>query len=332
MPLQPLTNLQLQRFIVFFGVLLLATKFIAYLITHSNAILTDALESIVNVAAALLGWYSLWLSAKPRDRDHPYGHGKIEFLSAGIEGSLILFAGVMIVGKSVYNFFHPQQLESLDLGLSLVLATGLINFAAGFYAEKQGEKTGSLALVGSGQHLKSDAYSTFGIVIGLVLILLFRFEWLDNAIAVILGGWIIYTGTRVTRRAVAGIMDEADSELLEKLIGKLNENRREPWVDLHNMRVIKYGPVWHIDCHLTVPWYYSVREAHREVEQFNELVRKEFHNPVEFFIHTDYCLPPQQCKICVMSACNQRTAAFEKGIEWDSDNVLNNNKHGLNSP
>jgi len=320
---------QLQLFVVIFGVVLLIAKFTAYLLTHSNAILSDALESIVNVAAAFMGLYSLRLSAKPRDADHPYGHGKIEFVSAAVEGSLILFAGVLVMGKSGFNFFHPQHLESLDVGLYIIIATGFVNYAIGFIAERQGNKTGSLALAGSGQHLKSDAYTTGGIILGLILILVFKLEWLDNAVAIVFGAWITFIGSRVVRKAIAGIMDEADYDLLDKLISKLNENRMPSWVDLHNMRVIKYGTVWHIDCHLTLPWYLNVQEAHKQIELLYALVTKEFQNPVEFSIHSDYCVPPQQCRICILDSCTERKTQLEKRVEWNLETVLKNQKHGL---
>jgi len=235
----------------------------------------------------------------------------------------------MIVGKSGYNFFHPMLLKSLDVGLYIIVATGVVNFLMGYVAERQGTRTGSLALVSSGQHLKSDSYSTAGIIVGLVLIIIFKVSWLDNAVAILFGLWITWVGMKVVRKAIAGIMDEADYDLLEKLISKLNENRRPAWVDIHNMRVIKYGTVWHIDCHLTVPWYYTMMDAHHEVESFYHLVNKEFQNPVEFFIHTDYCLAPQQCKICLLENCVKREAAFEKRIEWNLDTVLKNLKHGV---
>lgn len=321
--------MQLQLFVVIFGVVLLIAKFTAYLLTHSNAILSDALESIVNVAAAFMGLYSLRLSAKPRDADHPYGHGKIEFVSAAVEGSLILFAGVLVMGKSGFNFFHPQHLESLDVGLYIIIATGFVNYAIGFIAERQGNKTGSLALAGSGQHLKSDAYTTGGIILGLILILVFKLEWLDNAVAIVFGAWITFIGSRVVRKAIAGIMDEADYDLLDKLISKLNENRMPSWVDLHNMRVIKYGTVWHIDCHLTLPWYLNVQEAHKQIELLYALVTKEFQNPVEFSIHSDYCVPPQQCRICILDSCTERKTQLEKRVEWNLETVLKNQKHGL---
>jgi cation diffusion facilitator family transporter len=295
-----LSNVRLQWWVVIIGIVLLIAKSVAFLLTNSNAILTDALESIVNVIAGLIGLFSLSLSAKPRDADHPYGHGKIEFISASIEGALVFFAGIIIIGKSVYSFFYPHPIQELDTGIIIVLITGIANYSLGYVSTKQGQKTDSLALVGSGQHLKSDAYSTFGIIVALILIRVTGFSLLDNLIAAGFGIFICITGYRVLRKAIAGIMDEADYDLLKKIISKLNKERREEWMDVHNMRVIKYGHVLHIDCHLTVPWYFSVQQAHGEVDAFDRLVKSDLLNPVELFIHTDPCVPPKQCRICLL--------------------------------
>lgn len=311
------------------GVVLLLAKFTAYLLTHSNAILTDALESIVNVIAGSIGLYSLHLSAKPRDADHPYGHGKVEFLSAGFEGAMVLFAGFIIVGKSIHSFFYPVALHDLDTGIYIIAATAIINFGLGFICTQQGKKSDSLALVGSGEHLKSDSYSTFGIIAALILIYFTGYKFLDNLIAIGLGIFICFTGYQVMRKAIAGIMDEADYDLLKKIISELNEKRHDEWVDLHNMRVIKYGSVLHIDCHLTVPWYFQVKDAHEQVSSVDDSIKSELANPVEIFIHTDACVPPASCKICLMKNCLVRQASFEKRIEWNLETSLRNKKHGL---
>lgn len=122
------------------GLVLLLAKFWAWWLTNSNAILTDALESIINVVAGGFALFSLWLSAQPRDENHPYGHGKIEFLAAGFEGALILLAGLLILYKSVYNLVHPQPLQQLDLGILLVAISGLANFFLGSWLKREGKK------------------------------------------------------------------------------------------------------------------------------------------------------------------------------------------------
>ena len=322
-------NLILQRWVVIAGLAMLLAKFAAYTITRSNAILTDALESIVNVVAGIIGLYSLQLSAKPRDADHPYGHGKVEFISASIEGAMIFFAGLILIGKSIYSFFFPQTLNDIDIGITIVAFTAMVNYILGYWCVKQGIKTNSLALTGSGEHLKSDAYSTLGIIVALILIFFTNYRLIDNLVAIGFGTFISITGYRVVRRALAGIMDEADTELLKKIISELDESRHEAWVDLHNMRVIKYGNVFHIDCHVTVPWYYNVQESHSELNSITETVKSQFSNPVELFIHTDPCVPPHQCKICILKTCGVREALFEKRIEWNLNTVLQNKKHGM---
>ena len=321
-------NLQVQKWVAAISVLLLAVKFIAYYVTHSVSMLTDALESIVNVAAGFIGLYSLYIAAKPRDIDHPYGHGKAEFISAAIEGTLITSAGAIIIYKAIRSLITPVELQKLDYGIYLVAAAGVINYIVGFITESKGKKSKSLALTASGKHLQSDSYSTFGIIVGLILIYFTDLKWIDPAVAIIVAIIIIYTGYKILRKSIAGIMDEADIELLKKIVDLLNKNKRENWVDLHNLRVINYGAILHIDCHLTVPWYLNVNEAHAEVEALSSLVRNEFGASVELFVHVDGCLP-FSCKVCNKQNCNVRKHNFEKRIDWTLANVLQDQKHRL---
>jgi len=321
-------NLNIQKWIAAISVLLLAAKFLAYYLTHSVAILTDALESIVNVAAGFIGLYSLYISAKPRDINHPYGHGKAEFLSAAIEGTLILSAGAIIIYKAVQHLIFPGPIHSIDKGIILIGITGIVNLGVGFLGVRYGRRNESLALIASGRHLVSDSYSTFGIVAGLLLISFTKLLWIDGAIAIVFGFIIIYTGYRILRRSVAGIMDEADEELLEKMVQVLNANRKENWVDLHNLRVIKYGSILHVDCHLTVPWYLNVHEAHADIDALASLIRREFGESLELFVHSDGCLYVQ-CPICSKSDCPVRHHPFEKKVEWSLGNIISNKKHQL---
>jgi cation diffusion facilitator family transporter len=310
------------------GLLLLCVKFFAYFKTHSNAILTDALESIINVIAGGFSLYGLYLAAKPHDEDHPYGHGKIEFIAASIEGSLILSAGIAMIVKSCYNFFYPVKIASLDIGLILVVLSALVNFFMGLYATRSGEKNGSLILVASGAHLRTDAYTSVGLLAGLGLILLTGLYWLDNVIAILMGAAIIYSGFRILKRSVAGIMDEADFALLAKVVDHLNRNRRPNWQDIHNLRIIKFGDKIHIDCHATIPWYFNAIEVHDELKIIEEKIKEVIPNNLETFIHSDPCLP-KCCEICYKSDCVYRVYPLVHTIEWTLDNVMRNEKHFL---
>ncbi|MDB5211170.1 MAG: cation transporter [Sediminibacterium sp.] len=304
------------------------TKIIAYQFTHSLAILTDALESIVNVIAGFIGLYSLYVAAKPRDLDHPYGHGKAEFVSAAIEGGLIVAAGVMIIYETVLNFVQESPLQKLDTGLWLIGITAVINFIAGAICLNIGKQNNSLALQASGKHLQIDTVSTLGIIAGLVVILLTKLYWLDKLIALGMSALIIYNGYKIIRASLAGIMDEADMKLLTQFITVLNENRRPNWIDLHNLRVIKYGALLHIDCHLTVPWYLNIHEAHLEIDELAKLIKKQFGDAIELFVHTDGCLP-FSCTICTKNDCPVRQQPMKARLEWTLQDIIANRKHQL---
>lgn len=301
---------------------------IAWWWTKSVSVFTDALESTVNVATGLIGWYSLWLAAKPRDRNHPYGHGKAEFISSAIEGTLIAIAGILIIYEAVRHLQHPQQLQKLDGGMLLIGITAVINYMAGTFAIGKGKKTRSVALEASGKHLRSDTYSTMGIIAGLVLIRFTGWLWLDAVVAMVFAVIILVTGYKVLRKSLAGIMDEADLHLLEEMIVYINRNRPAQWIDMHNLRMIQYGNVLHLDGHLTLPWYYNVQEAHQEIDALDKLIKEQFGDTIELFVHVDGCMD-FSCRICSLAICPVRQHSQERRLDWTIDNVLKNEKHGL---
>lgn len=310
------------------AILLFSIKILAYYLTNSVAILTDALESTVNVIAAFIGLYSLWLSAKPRDQDHPYGHGKVEFISAALEGSFIFLAGLLIMIEAVQRLIEPHPVQSLSEGIWLVMAAGAINFGVGLLALRRGKRSHSLALEASGQHLLSDSYTTLALVTGLGLMWWTGANWLDAVIAILLAALLLFTGYRIVRRSIAGIMDESDIQLLREMIEHLEQNRRPQWVDLHNLRVIKYGSVLHVDCHLSVPWYLNVKEAHHEVDLLEKTILDFCGRQVELFVHTDACMD-FSCPLCTVEKCSVRKASFKERLPWTFENVHINSRHRL---
>ncbi len=318
---------RIQLVVLGIGVILLGVKFVAWWLTNSNAILTDALESIINVAAGGFALYSIWLSAQPSDENHPYGHGKIEYLAAGVEGSLIVLAGLVILIKSVYNLMHPQPIGQLDLGMALVAVSESSIMSWGVVLLREGKRGHSLILQADGAHLRTDAWSSLGLLGGLGLLLLTGQPWIDSITAMVFGGVILVTGFRIVRSSVAGIMDEADHGLISGMVGALQERRHSNWIDLHNFRVIKYGPTLHIDCHLTLPWYFQLVEAHEEVVRMERMVREYCAQPVELFIHSDPCEPPRSCRICTKSDCPERMQEFEEALPWTLERILPNKRH-----
>ena len=321
-------NLKIQKFTAVFSLVLFAVKFYAWYITHSIAILTDALESIVNVVASFVGLYTIYIASKPKDIDHPYGHGKAELISAAVEGVMIGVAGVLVIIESVSNLYTKHEIHQIDIGLYLIVSTALVNYILGSVCVRIGKKNQSAALVSGGKHLMSDTYTTAGIVVGLALIYFTNILWIDSVVAIIFALIIMYTGYGIIRSSVAGMMDEADMDLLNQMVKMLNEKRRENWVDLHNLRIIKYGSMIHIDCHLTVPWYLNVHEAHREIDALSEMVKNKFGNSVELFVHSDGCLD-FSCAICTKADCKERKSAHKQRLTWTLENISSDKKHKL---
>lgn len=319
-------NFKIQQWLTGIIVLLFIIKLVAWYFTNSVAILTDTLEYIINVISGFIGLYSLYLSSKPKDYNHPYGHGKIEFLSATIEGTLMIVSSFVIIYEAINNIKHPHELKQLDYGIFLVALTGLINYITGYYSIKIGNKNNSLALIATGKHLQSDTYATLGIILGLVIIHFTHYAWIDSVVAFVFAFIIIVSGYKILRSSIAGIMDEADDDLLKELVALCQQKRPENWIDLHNLRIIKYGSTLHLDCHLTIPWYLNIHEGHNEVEALGKLVKENFGDSIELFVHTDGCLD-FSCQICSKQNCTQRKREFVKTVEWTVENISTDSKH-----
>jgi cation diffusion facilitator family transporter len=183
-------------------------------------------------------------------------------------------------------------------------------------------------LVASGKHLQTDTYTTLGIIAGLIVIYATGMIWIDSVVALLLALFILYTGYGIIRASIAGIMDEADKELLENLVKVLNRDRKDNWIDIHNLRVIKYGGHLHIDCHLTVPWYLNVHQAHHEIDQLSSLISNEFGDRIELFVHSDGCMD-FSCRICRKNDCTERKNVFVEEIRWTTEHLLSDAKHRL---
>ncbi|MDN4164266.1 cation diffusion facilitator family transporter [Cytophagales bacterium LB-30] len=321
---------QLIRLSFFISLLLMGLKFVAYFITQSTAILTDAVESIVNVVASGFAFYSIWLANQPKDEDHPYGHGKIEFFSAGVEGVLILLAGVYILGQSIYSFFSPKVISDLPLGLLLLSIASVANGVLGWYLRKEGKRMDSLTLYADGKHLLTDFYSSLVLLLGVVLIYFTNQFWLDSALSLGFSLFILYNGYQLIRSSVSGLMDESDKESLQKIANIMNASRKPSWIDIHNMRVLKYGADLHVDCHVTLPYYFTLEQVHEELHELEEQLQKNINNELEIFTHADPCIPELCCRYCRISDCSVRQSAYTEDIEWNLGNLAKNQKHYYN--
>lgn len=324
-------NFEFQKIVVVLGFTLLFIKYLAYWLTGSVAIFTDATESIVNVVAACVGIYALYLSAQPADKNHPFGHGKIEIISSSIEGAMILTAGILILYETIDSFINPGEISNqLDIGMVLIALAALANYVVGRAAIRKGKKNRSSALVASGKHLCSDTLSSVGILIGLVVVYIaesmgYDAAWLDSSIAAVFGVIIIATGGSVLKRAVDDAMDAADLPLLNEVTETVKEYRHDDWIDVYNLRLIKFGPKIFVDMKVVLPKKMTVEEQSLENSELAEAIRSKYGDSVEISVNPVPCMP-YHCRYCSRN-CLYRSYQFEHIIEWNADVLCTTETH-----
>lgn len=308
--------------------LITGVKFTAYYFTHSTAVLSDAAESIMNIVASIFALFSVKLSSKPKDLNHPYGHGKVEFFALGFEGALILVTGVWIFYKAVLTFLFKIEVQDALSGAFLIGLTGFINWILGIYLLKKSKELNSITLFAEGKHLLSDTISSFGIVLGLIVIHYTHFIFLDGVISVIVGIWMLVNGYSLVRRSVAGLMDEADMKRVQEIINLFSEHRSENWIDIHNLRAQTYGESIHIDGHFTLPYYFDLKQTDQEFQNLKKVVQDVLSTEVELFLQADPC-DPECCHYCRKNNCPVRSEKKSVDIIWDYERLVLNQKHYL---
>lgn len=295
-------------------------KISAYLITGSSAIFSDAAESVVHVMATSIALYSIILSSRPPDKSHLYGHGNIEYFSAGIEGFLILIAALTIIYTSAEDLIIGAKPEKLGTGTIIIAAAGVVNLFLGFYLIRKGKETNSLALVADGKHVLTDSYTSIGVVIGLMLVLVTDFYILDPLFAIAVALNILYTGYNLMRESIGGLMNETDKETLDKLVDTFIKNKKNYWIDLHHLRFWKSAEKVFVDFHLTMPYYFDIKQSHLEEEEIVAELNKVF--PVaQVRIHADYCYP-ELCKYCGYEPCHVRQEAKSTSFDWTTEKLI----------
>ena len=306
---------------VLVGLGMFGMKITAYFITGSAAILSDAMESVVHVLATSFAFYSVLLSARPADKSHPYGHGRIEFFSAGIEGLLIVLAAIAIIFVAIPKILEPPQLQDLNIGMTITALAAVVNLLLGWYLIHVGRKEGSLTLVADGKHVLTDSITSFGVIVGLVLVLLTDWLILDPIVAILVAFNIVVTGFKLVRQSVGGLMDEADLDFISRATQELNDRRRPEWIDVHRLRCWKSGETHHLDFHLTLPYYLNVTQAHDVEADLNKTLHEALGQPVQFLVHHDPCVPAC-CSFCAVSDCSVRQSELSEQLRFSADHVV----------
>jgi len=269
------------------GFLMLGIKLLAYWMTGSAAILSDAAESVVHVVAVSFAAYSLWLSRKPPDPSHLYGHDKIAFFSAGFEGAMIVFAAFCIVYVSIHRWIVGPKLENLGAGTLLVLIAGLINGALGGYLLWVGKKHGSLILVADGRHVLTDCLTSLGVLVGLGLTILTGWPRLDPIVGILVALDILWMGSKLIRQSIGGLMDEVDPTTQAQIRRLLIEITAEAGIEFHGLRHRNAGNTTWVEFHLLFPKNTSLESAHLLATKIEERIQQNSPMRTEVISHLE---------------------------------------------
>lgn len=292
------------------SLVILGLKWVAYVMTSSAALKSDALESVVNVVSSMFALGALMFAEQPADREHPYGHGKIEFFSAAFEGGLISLAAVIILYEAVKAFFQGEVITALNVGLILNISAGALNGLLGLYLIRRGKALKSEALEADGHHVMSDFMTTLGVFAGLVLLKITGIWWFDPAIALIVGLTLARTGYKLVQNSSSALLDKQDEGMLEKIVSSINRNRPADIIAVHELRAIRSGRHTHADVHIVVPEFREVRGAHDLVEEFCANVIRDSGLDGEFHSHIDPCMR-SYCESCPVDPCPIRKNPYK---------------------
>jgi cation diffusion facilitator family transporter len=254
------------------AVITMALKFGAYLLTGSVGLLSDAVESSANLVAAVTALFALWYAARPVDRSHPYGHGKIEYFASGVEGGLVLVAAGAIGWYGIQRLLTPRPLESIGIGTAVSLAATAINFGVARVLLRVARERGSLVLEADGRHLMTDVWTSLGVIVAVMLVGLTGQTWIDPAIALLVAANIAWTGFDLLRKSFDGLMDRALPEETRAAIRRAIEAELPPGATYHALRTRRSGGLRFADFHLLVPGTMPVREAHRLAERIEAAI------------------------------------------------------------
>ncbi len=269
------------------GILMLVMKVYAFAITGSAAIFSDAAESVVHNFAVGFALFSLWFSTKPADRSHPYGHDKISYFSAGLEGTLIVFAAVIIIYAAVMKWMRGLELENLGVGILFTVAATVINAALGVFLIWRGKKYHSIILEANGHHVLTDSWTSLGVIVGLTLAKFTGWLPFDPICAILVACNILWAGFSLMRRSVGGLMDEADPKMDENLRAILDRETKKHGIAYHELRHRNAGRTTWVELHLLFPDETHIKTAHRVATEIERVVEREMKESVEVTTHLE---------------------------------------------
>jgi cation diffusion facilitator family transporter len=313
------------------GVIYLIVSFVVFALktaaaikTQSTALFSDALETLVNIAAAIISLIVLKFISQPKDENHPYGHGKAEFISSAVEGGFIFSAGLVIFVEGCRNLVSPRGMEFNDVGLVVSGIATILNVLLALYLRRMANRRHSVMLQASSSHILSDVWTTVGVLIALGITKITGFLWIDPLIAIFLACFLFHEGYKVLRESFSGLTDELDPKILNEIsmaFQKVVEAGEAPGlIDLHEVRFIRSGHFHHVDAHLVVPRFWLVSKTHTFMEELEKKVVNAYRFDGEMAFHIDPC-GPENCEACDYANCTVRSKAFVKRKTFTPEHV-----------
>jgi len=264
------------------ALLTIALKTAAYLITGSVGLLSDAVESVVNLVGGIMALAMLTVAARPADEDHAYGHGKAEYFSSGVEGGLILVAAVSIAIAAVLRLIAPRPLQEIGVGLAVSVVASLINLGVGLLLLRAGRKHNSITLEANAKHLLTDVWTSVGVLVGVGIVALTDWERLDPIVALLVAANIVRTGVGIVRRSILGLMDTALPTEDVEAVRKVLQNYGTDGVQFHALWTRQAGARKFVSVHVLVPGDWTVHRGHQFVERIEKDILQTFPDTVVF--------------------------------------------------
>jgi len=306
---------------VIVSLVVLAVKFYGYHVTNSESVLSDAMESVVNVVTSIVALLVMRAAAEPADDEHPYGHGKLEFFSAAFEGGFVIFGGLAILYAAGEAILKGSHFDSLIPGIIALCVATLINGGLAWHLFRVARRYQTEALLASAKHIWADVVTTVAVIVGLGFTHFLNWPWLDNAIAVAVGLHILAEGAKIVRRSAGALIDETDQSVMERLAQAFRKNKTTGVIDIHKVKIIRSGRFHHIDAHLVVPEFWSVAQAHLQTHDFEQGVLRDYLFSGEIAFHLDPCRK-EYCRSCALSECPIRVEIFERAREFSGEQLI----------
>ncbi|UCF35860.1 MAG: cation transporter [Acidobacteriota bacterium] len=269
------------------GGVMFAGKVLAYVLTGSAAVFSDAAESVVHLAAVAFAAFSLWLSAKPVSDKFTYGYERISFFSAGFEGAMIILAALTIIYTAIDKWIHGIELEHIGLGALLVAAAGFVNGLLGWYLIRIGKRNRSIILEANGRHVLTDSWTSAGVIIGLLLVWFTDWKPFDPIMAILVAGNILWSGSQLVRRSIEGLMDYSDPEVGRQIRDTLDEMSEGGDFQYHGVRFRDLGHRLSIELHLLFPYGWPLGEAHRIATDVEDRIQSSLDRPTDVVTHLE---------------------------------------------